>query len=404
MSNLFSNQSFSEYSDEIRNKINQDIDQLPDEQVIGTSEEELISHFSTKYSISPIEIYEEAMQARHEDTKVSYGDYDRNRKYDGIKFSVNLPFAGDSFLWHLRPSTWTTSFPQGSVQTDRNGNNTLFFDVIVCIDQDPNTPNKLIADNLKDIKFYLEKQKKDILEFNQSLNNIVKTAVAIKKNKLSKKKNVLQVFKIPLTRNLNAPDIVPLQIKKRIIKPLPPVQNRPPEYGIRDEDYEHILNIIRHEGATYEATPATYKDLGEESLRDILLAHLNGHFQGDATGETFRKEGKTDIRIEYENRAAFVAECKLWHGDKKVLETIDQLLGYLTWRDSKTCIIIFNKEVAGFSSIQQKVPSIIQSHSNYVRRADLGKTIEWRYVFKSKDDGDRQITIHIFLFNLYVSK
>lgn len=169
-------------------------------------------------------------------------------------------------------------------------------------------------------------------------------------------------------------------------------------------EYDQILDIIRHAGATYEVTPATYKDLEEESLRDILLSHLNGRFQGKATGETFRKEGKTDIRIEYENRAAFVAECKIWHGDKKVLETVDQLLGYLTWRDEKTCIIIFNKEVAGFSSIQQKVPSIFESHPNYIRCTDSGKTGEWRYVFKSKDDADRQITVHVFLFNLYVSK
>ena len=36
--------------------------------------------------------------------------------------------------------------------------------------------------------------------------------------------------------------------------------------------------------------------------------------------DRFRKKGKTDIRIEFENRAAFVAECKLWKGEKKILE------------------------------------------------------------------------------------
>lgn len=62
------------------------------------------------------------------------------------------------------------------------------------------------------------------------------------------------------------------------------------------------------------------------------LAHLNGHFGGNAAGERFRRKGKTDICIEFEHRAAFVAECKLWKGPKAFGEAIDQLLGYLMSR------------------------------------------------------------------------
>ena len=37
-------------------------------------------------------------------------------------------------------------------------------------------------------------------------------------------------------------------------------------------------------------------------------------FDGRAVGEAFRHKGKTDICVEHENRAAFVAECKMWTG------------------------------------------------------------------------------------------
>jgi hypothetical protein len=77
-------------------------------------------------------------------------------------------------------------------------------------------------------------------------------------------------------------------------------------YGVRN-----ILTIIRHDGRTFEATPKTYAVHDEEELRDIIRAHLNGHYKGDATGETFRRAGKTDLRIEAESRTAFVAECKV---------------------------------------------------------------------------------------------
>lgn len=169
------------------------------------------------------------------------------------------------------------------------------------------------------------------------------------------------------------------------------------------DHYEYILKVIRHEGATFESTPKTFAIHDEEDLRNIILAHLNGHYQGDATGETFRRYGKTDIKIEFENRAAFVGECKVWRGEKEISEAIDQMTGYLTWRDCKTAIVIFNKNIASFSKIQEKLPAVFQAHKNYLRTAPNQSVGEWRYIFKSKDDEDRHIIIHVFLFNLYVS-
>jgi hypothetical protein len=65
---------------------------------------------------------------------------------------------------------------------------------------------------------------------------------------------------------------------------------------------------------------------------------LNGVFEGQATGETFNFQGKTDILIRAQGKNIFIAECKFWKGEKVFLETIDQLLSYLSWRDSKAAI------------------------------------------------------------------
>jgi hypothetical protein len=80
----------------------------------------------------------------------------------------------------------------------------------------------------------------------------------------------------------------------------------------------------------------------EEHLRDHILMVLDPNFEyGSATGETFNKKGKTDILLRHDSSVAFVAECKFWGGEKVFHKTIDQLLNYLTWRDSKTAVIIF---------------------------------------------------------------
>ena len=135
-----------------------------------------------------------------------------------------------------------------------------------------------------------------------------------------------------------------------------------------------------------------------------MLAHLNGHYKGSATGETFRKKGKTDIRIEDENRAAFVAECKVWKGEKVVTEAIDQLMGYLTWRDCKSALIIFNKHNLKFSEILQKVPVLLRNHRFFNK--DLGSVGdgEWSYIFRSGEDEARLIYLRVFLFNIYHKK
>ena len=165
--------------------------------------------------------------------------------------------------------------------------------------------------------------------------------------------------------------------------------------------YEHILGVIRHEGRTFETTPKTYAVHDEEELRDILVAHLNGHYQGGVTGETFRKKGKTDIRIEEENRAAFVAECKIWRGQEALLKACDQLISYLTWRDCKAAIIIFNKDNSKFTELLVKVPAMFLQHPHFIKDIGCQRDGEWRFLFSSAEDEARRIYVHVFLFNVF---
>ena len=133
------------------------------------------------------------------------------------------------------------------------------------------------------------------------------------------------------------------------------------------------------------------------------MANLNSIYKGDATGETFRGSGKTDIRIEAEDRAAFVAECKVWKGSKLGKDGIDQLLSYLTWRDCKCALVIFNKHNAKFSELLKKVRTIFQEHPQL--NDDLGKQGqgEWRFVFATREDESRRIMLHVILLNMFVN-
>lgn len=171
------------------------------------------------------------------------------------------------------------------------------------------------------------------------------------------------------------------------------------ESCISDRDYENINNIILMCGTTMEKTARTYYVNGEEELRDHLLATLNTHYE-HATGETFRKIGKTDIHIEFENKAAFIGECKIWHGERLFQEAIEQVLNYSTWRDLKVSVIIFNKENKSFHLILFKIKSWADMNTvSYIQsQANI-----WNCKYHRQDmNVDIQITI--LAFDLYVDK
>jgi hypothetical protein len=112
-----------------------------------------------------------------------------------------------------------------------------------------------------------------------------------------------------------------------------------------------------------ERSPSAFAEMDEENLRMHFLVPLNGAFEGDATGETFNHDGKTDILLRKDGRNVFIAECKFWVGPKGFTDTIDQLLNYLTWRDSKTAIIIFVRNTTISTVVAKKNPSALERSS-----------------------------------------
>jgi hypothetical protein len=272
-------------------------------------------------------------------------------------------------------------------------------------DEAPERFKTRLDEELKTIRYYIQSQKQQIEGFNAGLHAQVLAAVTARRNRIQKHDGLQNVLGIPLKRKEGAPAFAPVKIARKLVRPLPPSPKSgyKPEPGITDEDYSHILSVIRHEGRTFETTPKTYAVHDEEQLRDILLAHLNGHYQGDATGEAFRRGGKTDIRIEDDTRAAFVAECKIWKGQKELSQAIDQLLGYLTWRDCKAAIVVFNKHNAKFNGIIESVPGVFEAHPRFRRLRAAKGAGEWQFDMTSREDEGRQVRVHVFVFNLFVA-
>jgi hypothetical protein len=163
--------------------------------------------------------------------------------------------------------------------------------------------------------------------------------------------------------------------------------------------YEHILTVIGDMSAVMERSPQSFSGMKEEDLRHHFLVQLNGHYKGQATGETFNAEGRTDILMREKGKNIFIAECKFWRGPESVTEAIDQLLGYASWRDTKTALLLFNRN-KDFSSVLTKILETVKQHQNCLKQLRYQSETGSRWLFHHRDDKHRELMLTVLAFEI----
>lgn len=163
------------------------------------------------------------------------------------------------------------------------------------------------------------------------------------------------------------------------------------EITLKVEDYNKINAIIYDVCSTFETYPQTFIKLSEEEIRDIIVSCLSTHYVNRVGAETFVRNGKTDIHIYTEGKSNYIAECKIWNGGSVLLDTIEQLLSYATWKHTKTTIIFFNRNTR-FKDVLVKIRDIIKGYDGYVETADNA------WDFKLERDG-QTYSVRLFIFN-----
>jgi hypothetical protein len=259
-----------------------------------------------------------------------------------------------------------------------------------------------IQSALTDIKIHLDRLRSSATGLHTELGPLARTHVEQRRNKFLADHNLVSALGFPLKQRDDAPHTYRApEVRRRIQVAPPPASTAPfkPEPALSMQDYEHILSVMANMALVMERSPSAFRSMGEEDLRQHFLVQLNGQYEGQATGETFNYAGKTDILIRSEGKNIFIAECKYWDGPKKLTDTVDQLLGYLSWRDTKTAIVLFNRQ-KNFTHVIDQIPPTIKAHPNFKR--DPGPTSETssRYVFAHKDDPNREMIITVLAFDV----
>ncbi|MYD92910.1 MAG: hypothetical protein F4Y02_04310 [Chloroflexi bacterium] len=383
------------------------VDGIPESQFLVSSDQDVVEHVVPQLTVEPIVLQSEAAYMNQTETQVDVsGDPMRNFRPDrsgpfrvpGTRVDIDIPYIGEDWIFGYRTNPYSAAFPSAKVD-----GGFLRISISLPHDAEPERFREIRDCELGLINECVDRAHAQVTAYNGNLASLVHQAITDRRSRLGKHAGIAELLDIPLSAKPGAPSIAPVRVvvRRPPALPIPPRTGLAPEPGITSETYEHILRFIRHQGRTFERTPGTYALHSEEGLRNIILAQLNGHFEGAAMGEVFRGTGKTDICIETDSRAAFVGECKLWAGPARLTGALDQLLGYLTWRDGKASVVLFNTRNRNFSRILPTVPEALRSHALFVRDLPCDETGEWRVLMRSREDEGRRVTVHVFLFDLY---
>jgi hypothetical protein len=402
---IFRSTNLSEFLGDIFKKIQSKIDGETEDYILNVNESEYVNYLTKTYKVDfPEILFDNAYVDSYEaDVSASYFPSTYHVR-SGEKYKKNIvqyiiPVAGDINLLNYRPvSSFTIS---GSGHFVTRGQNLLTEFVFFSDNEDL---KRLIEREVNEIHPNLRALIKDFEDFNNNLQHQISSSFNSRKQRILNSKNLLASLGIPLKNNANTSTTFsipqPQLREKIIIKPNVTETGFTPEPTLDSENYNRILKLINDVGKNFERMPRIYKGKGEEDLRDHIILVLDPNFElGGVSGETFNKSGKTDILIRYDSSVVFVAECKFWSGEKVYLKTIDQLLNYLTWRDTKTSIVIFVREKE-FSSILGKIKSATEIHSNYLGFVNMSEENWFNFRFHLNGDKNREVKLAVQLYHL----
>jgi hypothetical protein len=402
--NIFADFDFGLFSQEQFDKLGQRINREDRNYLLNVNRTEYLIHLASEFEIDPLQLHFDKMSISSAEIMVPAERFppDFNvhagKSYAKQAVKYHIPFSGDQQLLHCVPNPRVLNTRLVSIEQEE-----LCFEIIDLY-SDSERIRRDAEPFINVIKQQAISLEKNVAQHNQQLRVQAESQVDARRAELLKQGNVLAALGVPVRRVGNVPKTfsVPVVSRKQITpKPTAPSEQYAPEPALDQGIYGEILQTIFDTGRIFERLPSTYADKDEETLRDHLILNLEPRFQISTTGETFNKNGKTDILMRYEGKNVFVAECKFWRGQKQNHETIDQLLSYLTWRDSKTAIVYF-VDTKEMTAPLKAIEETTSNHACYI--ATKGKREESWFQFEFHLPGDSSRPVHVAILCFHLPK
>lgn len=383
------------YDKSQQQKVKDEIHRKGKEYILSVDEEQYKNYLHEIFTLEKIEIN---IDSESFDEPVISTKSKENFRYKEYRFEIKYSYKGSEDLFKIQPFTFIPqsikikiyftekrlSFSFGMRELNKNS----FIDT-------KRNMLKLFQENITKANNYSSTYNIRIKEFIDNYFKKIKNEYLAENDffesiNLNVQKDTDPTFTVPIIKKIKVPE--PQVDSKKSFSYVP---------TISDEMYNDIIATINKSAKIIEQNPALYNGKNEGELRDQLLFALSSRYEStSATAESFNKKGKTDILLKYpkDGTNIFIAECKFWKGQKEFHKDLNQLFGYLTWRDTKSALIYFvNKN--GITEIVRKAIEAVERSSFFVSQTQKRHEDSFSYIFCSPGDSEQRLFLELFLFH-----
>ena len=203
------------------------VDEIAEHVFIAASDDEITAQIAHELEIRPLELLEHQRTMTRHETKIDVSHYpERNPFRDpgpiyvaGMRVVVSTPFRGDPALWKMRPNAWQSTFPRGNVRAHGTGGGVLEIEYTKPADESNDRLKQLIDETLKDIRFYLTNQKKQIDQELSKLPHGIAKAIRRRRDRLRAHDDLSAVLGIPMAA---------IPAEGTVVPPRPDTSVKPP--------------------------------------------------------------------------------------------------------------------------------------------------------------------------------
>lgn len=400
---IYNKMLVSDYLEQKRISLKQEIDIRMES--LSVDLERLKSDLISKYQISPI-VLKEPIQAEPKKVKemVTHPVYGHQPKAY-YRIDIEVPFEGEKDIFSIYPKSSQIVYLE---PVPVISNNIIRFFIRLNV-LDSNTFKTELNKYITKLTTNLHAILQEIEPWNNNLEATISEYMSRQQEFLQQKTTFM--LEVGLKRSSNSSQLSIPSVIRKIIIPQPVSQetkniSRNQTPILSNKVYKDVINVIYQVGRAIERKPSLYLGKDECSIRDNILLFLETRYESTTgTSETFNRSGKTDILLKYapDGSIIFVAECKFWNGEKKFYGAIDQLLNYVTHRDTKTALIIFVTQ-KNFQGIINNIKNCISSHPKFHQYLNDTFDTSFSYLFHHPDDEDSLIYIEVMAFHFIERK
>lgn len=392
--------SISDHYRTAQERIKDEIRSLDEQALSGTRVEDWVKHFMDRFAFQPIRLLHTSLILQPRVERVQREAFpgrletaDREVAVVGLPIESNQHVDSIQYLLKHRANQWYLSSPPQWSYQDR----CIFLEIrsmnVNPVSSDP----AFVQQEIQKAMQCIEWLNRDIENENAQMQTYIESRVRQRMEAIGAREQRFQSLAEAIGAELRptpgterrlyeAP-----KLRASIAALRQPQPQRTEVPRLEPTAFQVILDVIDAYGRTLERTPGTASKLGEEDMRNLLLAALNAAFDLGAVGEAFSKRGKTDVLLTVPNGAVFIAELKIWDGPADIAEATKQILNYLTWRDSYGLVILLSRRVR-FSDVLKAVPDAIRIES---LQGDVHEVAEQHWSARHALPGDEYQTVDI---------